>query len=51
MLTGLYSFRLIFRVFFGEVRTTPTGESGWAMRGPLVVLAFLAITATVNSRT
>ena len=44
MLTGLYSFRLIFRVFFGEVRTTPTGEPGLAMRTPLVVLAFLAIT-------
>ncbi|HRI37641.1 MAG TPA: NADH-quinone oxidoreductase subunit L [Nitrospira sp.] len=44
LLTGLYSFRLIFRVFFGEVRTTPTGEPGLAMRTPLVVLAFLAIT-------
>ena len=44
MLTGLYSFRLIFRVFFGEVRTQPTGESGLAMRVPLVVLAFLALT-------
>ncbi|MDH5192633.1 MAG: NADH-quinone oxidoreductase subunit L, partial [Nitrospira sp.] len=44
MLTGLYSFRLIFRVFFGEVRTKPTGEPGLAMRGPLVVLAFLALT-------
>jgi NADH-quinone oxidoreductase subunit L len=44
MLTGLYSFRLIFRVFFGEVRTQPTGEPGLAMRVPLVVLAFLALT-------
>ncbi len=44
LLTGLYSFRLIFRVFFGEVRTTPTGEPGLAMRGPLLVLAFLALT-------
>ena len=44
MLTGLYSFRLIFRVFFGEVRTQPTGEPGLAMRVPLVVLAFFALT-------
>jgi NADH-quinone oxidoreductase subunit L len=44
MLTGLYSFRLVFRVFFGEVRTQPTGEPGLAMRVPLVVLAFLALT-------
>ena len=44
LLTGLYSFRLIFRVFFGEVRTQPTGEPGLAMRVPLVVLAFLALT-------
>ena len=43
LLTGLYSFRLIFRVFFGEVRTKPTGEPGLAMRVPLVVLAFLAL--------
>ena len=44
LLTGLYSFRLIFRVFFGEVRTQPTGESGLAMRLPLAVLAVLALT-------
>ena len=44
LLTGLYSFRLIFRVFFGEVRTPPSGEPGVAMRVPLVVLAFFAVT-------
>jgi len=44
LLTGLYSFRLIFRVFFGEARTQPTGEPGLAMRVPLVVLAFFALT-------
>lgn len=43
LLTGLYSFRLIFLVFFGEVRTKPTGEAGLAMRLPLVLLAFLAL--------
>ncbi|NGZ59707.1 MAG: NADH-quinone oxidoreductase subunit L [Nitrospira sp. LK265] len=44
LLTGLYSFRLIFRVFFGEVRTQPSGEPGVAMRLPLVLLAFFAVT-------
>lgn len=42
-LTGLYSFRLIFRVFFGEVRTAAHGEPGLAMRVPLVVLAGLSL--------
>jgi NADH-quinone oxidoreductase subunit L len=44
LLTGLYSFRLIFRVFFGEVRTRPRGEPDFAMLAPLVVLAFFAVT-------
>ncbi len=44
LLTGLYSFRLIFRVFFGEVRTPPSGAPGVAMLVPLVVLAFFAVT-------
>ena len=44
LLTGLYSFRLIFRVFFGEVRTAASGEPGLAMRIPLVVLAFFSLT-------
>jgi NADH-quinone oxidoreductase subunit L len=44
LLTGLYSFRLIFRVFFGEARTAASGEPGLAMRIPLVVLAFFSLT-------
>lgn len=44
LLTGLYSFRLIFRVFFGEARTKASGEPGLAMRIPLVVLALLSLT-------
>jgi len=43
-LTGLYSFRLVFRVFFGEVRTMPTQRPGLAMSVPLVVLALLSLT-------
>ncbi|WHZ29648.1 MAG: NADH-ubiquinone oxidoreductase chain L [Nitrospira sp.] len=44
LLTGLYSFRLIFRVFFGEAHTAASGEPGFAMRIPLVVLAFFSLT-------
>jgi NADH-quinone oxidoreductase subunit L len=43
LLTGLYSFRLVFRVFFGEVRTVPHGAPGAAMTLPLVVLAALSL--------
>lgn len=43
LLTGLYSFRLVFRVFFGEMCTPPSREPGVAMRIPLVVLAFFAL--------
>ncbi len=43
LLTGLYSFRLIFRVFFGEVRTIPDHRPGAAMSLPLVVLAVLSL--------
>lgn len=43
VLTGLYSFRLVFRVFFGEVRTTPGPRPGPAVSIPLVVLALLAV--------
>ncbi|ALA59195.1 NADH-quinone oxidoreductase subunit L [Nitrospira moscoviensis] len=43
LLTGLYSFRLIFRVFFGEVRTAPHAAPGTAMTLPLIVLAALSL--------
>lgn len=42
-LTGLYSFRLVFLVFFGDIRTAPAGGQGWAISVPLVVLAILSL--------
>ena len=44
LLTGLYSFRLIFTVFFGPVTTAPQERRSAALSVPLVVLAILAIT-------
>ena len=43
LLTALYTFRLIFRVFFGPLGTPVTKRPGYAMTVPLVVLAFLSI--------
>ncbi len=43
VLTAVYTFRLVFLVFFGEVRTEPTHPPGWAATVPLVALAALAI--------
>ena len=43
LLTSLYTFRLIFRVFFGPLGTPVTKRPGYAMRIPVVVLAFLSI--------
>jgi NADH-quinone oxidoreductase subunit L len=43
LLTSLYTFRVIFRVFFGPVSTPVTKRPGYAMTIPLVVLAFLSI--------
>jgi NADH-quinone oxidoreductase subunit L len=42
LLTSLYTFRLIFRVFFGPMQTPVTKRPGYAMTLPLVVLAFFA---------
>ena len=44
-LTALYTFRLIFRVFFGPLGTPVTKLPGYAMKIPLIILAFLAIVA------
>jgi NADH-quinone oxidoreductase subunit L len=41
-LTSFYTFRLIFRVFFGPVQTPVSKLPGYAMTVPLVVLAFFA---------
>jgi NADH-quinone oxidoreductase subunit L len=44
-LTAIYSFRLVFYVFFGEVKTRSHGEPGFPMTLPLVVLATLSMMA------
>ena len=43
VLTSLYTFRLIFLVFFGPVRTPVTRRPGLAMTIPICVLAVLSI--------
>lgn len=42
-LTSLYIFRLIFLVFFGEVKERVRQKPGWTMKIPLIVLGFLSI--------
>ncbi|HEU4686275.1 MAG TPA: NADH-quinone oxidoreductase subunit L [Nitrospira sp.] len=44
VLTGLYSFRLVFRVFFGPQRTAPGPGPGLAVAVPLVLLALFSLT-------
>jgi NADH-quinone oxidoreductase subunit L len=41
-LTAMYSFRLLYVVFFGEMRTRPTGRPTAIMTVPLLILALLA---------
>lgn len=43
LLTGLYSFRLVFVAFFGPENRRASEHLGFAMRAPLIVLAGLAI--------
>ncbi|MDA7725864.1 NADH-quinone oxidoreductase subunit L [Pseudomonadales bacterium] len=43
LLTSIYSFRLVFLVFFGEVKTEPVAPANWGMAGPLVILCVLAL--------
>ena len=43
LLTGIYSFRLVFVVFFGEQKTPVTRRPRWRMQTPLVVLAVLSV--------
>jgi len=43
LLTSLYTFRVIFRVFFGPLGTPVTKRPGYAMTVPLLALAFLSI--------
>ena len=43
LLTSLYTFRMIFLVFFGEAHSQVTKKPGYAMLIPCLVLAFLSI--------
>ncbi len=43
LLTSLYIFRVIFRVFFGQLGTPVTKRPGYRMTVPLLILAFLSI--------
>ncbi len=43
LLTSIYTFRLVFIVFFGEMKTEPHYNAGKVMTIPLVVLAFLSL--------
>ncbi len=42
-ITGLYSTRMIFLVFFGKQKTEPHDHSGWNMSLPLLLFAALAL--------
>jgi NADH-quinone oxidoreductase subunit L len=42
-LTSVYSFRLVFVVFFGEVKTEPSAPAGARMAVPLLILCGLSI--------
>ena len=41
-LTSLYIFRLIFLVFFGEIKEPVHQKPGWSIKLPLVALGFLS---------
>ena len=43
LLTSIYSFRLVFIVFFGEAQTEPDKQPGWRMAVPLLLLCVLSI--------
>ena len=43
LLTAIYSFRLVFVVFFGKANTEPDKDTGWRMAVPLSVLCLLAM--------
>ena len=42
-LTALYSFRLVFVVFFGAAQTEPDKRPGWRMAVPLLSLCLLSL--------
>ena len=43
LLTAIYSFRLVFIVFFGDSNTLPDKEIGWRMAVPLILLCTLSL--------
>ncbi|MCZ6829884.1 MAG: NADH-quinone oxidoreductase subunit L [Gammaproteobacteria bacterium] len=43
LLTAIYSFRLVFIVFFGEAQTEPDRQPGWRMALPLSILCVASI--------
>jgi NADH-quinone oxidoreductase subunit L len=43
LITGIYSFRLVFMVFFGEQSRAVEKGLGWSMTLPLVLIAVLAL--------
>ena len=43
LLTAIYSFRLVFIVFFGDAHTEPDKQPGWRMAGPLALLCVLSL--------
>jgi len=43
LLTAIYSFRLVFVVFYGKANTQPDKEVGWRMAMPLSALCLLAL--------
>lgn len=43
LLTAIYSFRLVFIVFYGAAQTEPDTELGWRMAWPLSILCVLAL--------
>ncbi|NNC98819.1 MAG: NADH-quinone oxidoreductase subunit L [Gammaproteobacteria bacterium] len=43
LLTAIYSFRLVFIVFFGKAKTEPDRQLGWRMAGPLSLLCVLSL--------
>jgi len=43
IVTAIYSFRLVFIVFFGDAQTEPDKQTGWRMAWPLSILCVLSI--------
>lgn len=43
LLTAIYSFRLVFVVFYGDAQTEPDKQPGWRMAVPLGILCVLAL--------